>query len=168
MPSLSRSSPRLLFIALRYKALLRLKFVTGVPLVWSRAPTSPTPCGYVLFTLVQFFHAGATAASAVAAPTAAAAETADKMTKDRLCLTPHASSVSGGPVATRGRARPRRECLFRPFSEGLLDVEDGQELLKTCRDVAGECVFHCLDLSIVEREMDVVGQRILNLGSKQT
>jgi hypothetical protein len=41
------------------------------------------------------------------------------------------------------------------LTEGLLHVEDGQELLKTCRDVAGECVSHCLDLSIVEREMDV-------------
>ena len=43
-PTVSRARP------------VRLNVVTGVPVVLSRAPTLPTPCGYFLFTCVQFFH----------------------------------------------------------------------------------------------------------------
>jgi hypothetical protein len=45
MPSLSASSRRFAFIAAVYRELLRFKSVTGVPEVWSWAPTLPTSCG---------------------------------------------------------------------------------------------------------------------------
>jgi hypothetical protein len=35
---------------------VRLNVLTGPPLVLSRAPTLPTPCGYRLLTTLQFFH----------------------------------------------------------------------------------------------------------------
>jgi hypothetical protein len=43
-------------MAVLYRRLLRLNVVTGSPLVLSRAPTRPIPCGYLLFTTVQFFQ----------------------------------------------------------------------------------------------------------------
>jgi hypothetical protein len=56
IPSLSRSRARLYDIASRYSRLLRVNVVTGVPEVWSRAPSLPTPCGYRLCRLVQFLY----------------------------------------------------------------------------------------------------------------
>ena len=47
--------------------MLCLNVVTGVSLVWSRAPARPTPCGYLRFTDLQFVH-GAAAPAAAAAP----------------------------------------------------------------------------------------------------
>src|SRR4051794_32965795 len=50
MPSPSRSLSLLRLLIL----VLRLKLVTGVPLVSSVAPGRPTPCGYFLCMSVQF------------------------------------------------------------------------------------------------------------------
>jgi hypothetical protein len=40
---------------------LRLNVITGVPVVLSWACSLPTPCGYLLFTCLQFFHGARTA-----------------------------------------------------------------------------------------------------------
>src|SRR5512133_964701 len=59
-----------------YSLLLRLKFVTGSPLVRSLAPTFPTPCGYLLLRFVQFLNNGGAAAPAGATASAQAATAA--------------------------------------------------------------------------------------------
>src|SRR6476659_5223466 len=58
MPSLSRSrsywrKPPSLRL---YRVLSTRNVVTGFPLVLSRAPFLPTPCGYTLFSSVQFLY----------------------------------------------------------------------------------------------------------------
>src|SRR6478735_4809165 len=79
MPSLSRSrsywrKPPSLRL---YRVLSTRNVVTGFPLVLSRAPFLPTPCGYTLFSSVQFLYdlgAGAAdAGTAVALSTTAEA-----------------------------------------------------------------------------------------------
>ena len=83
--------------------MLRLNVVTGSPLVLSCAPSLPNPCGYFLFTCVQFFHGAGIALAVpatVAHPTALAERRAPRRATDGRCYAEASDSRHAVPPRT--------------------------------------------------------------------